>query len=334
MMTALRRKALLLKLPDDEASVVTDRYIMQTFGRFAVVVGLILALGACAETELAVHTAKQITTADSTPSGGHYKVGNPYQVAGTWYYPQEDYKYEETGIASWYGPGFHGRKTANGEIFDQNALTAAHRTLPLPSVVQVTNLQNGRSITLRVNDRGPFSKNRIIDVSRKAAQLLGFEAGGTAKVRVTILPAESQRAAGLMEGGDGGAGPPPAVPVEAVMVQSLSDSDELAAAPSSSESRRQTARLPSDAAMGGLQQGQPEYSLIFVQVGAFGSLHNAERLRARISSLGSVKVSEKKTGSTYLFRVRVGPIDSVDDADRLVSRLHANDFTDAQIVLE
>jgi len=128
---------------------------------------------------------------------GIYKVGQPYQINGTWYYPAEDFEYDETGIASWYGEAFHAKTTANGEIFDLNGLTAAHKTLPMPSIVQVTNLENGRSLKLRVNDRGPFVRGRIIDVSRRAAQLLGFEEQGTAKVRVQILVPESIQVAAI-----------------------------------------------------------------------------------------------------------------------------------------
>jgi rare lipoprotein A len=120
-----------------------------------------------------------------------YIVGQPYQIAGTWYYPKEDWSYDETGIATWYGEQFQGRSTADGEIFDLKSLTAAHRTLPLPVVVRVTNLGNGRSLKLRVNDRGPFADDRIIDVSRHAARLLGFERSGVAKVRVEIDVADS-----------------------------------------------------------------------------------------------------------------------------------------------
>src|SRR6185503_16233584 len=114
------------------------------------------------------------------------------------YYPQEDYNYDETGVASYYGGeaqgvNFHGRMTANGETYDMNALTAAHQTLPMPSLVRVTNLDNGRAIVLRVNDRGPYARGRVIDVSRRAAQLLGFEGKGTASVRVQILADESRQ---------------------------------------------------------------------------------------------------------------------------------------------
>src|SRR5271165_5820719 len=134
----------------------------------------------------------------SYPEGrgvGTYRVGEPYEIKGVWYYPALDYNYDRTGVASWYGEQFEGRLTANGEIFDLNDLTAAHTTLPMPSIVQVTNLENGRSLQLRVNDRGPFVGGRLIDVSRRAAQLLGFESRGTTLVRVTVLKDESIAAA-------------------------------------------------------------------------------------------------------------------------------------------
>lgn len=124
--------------------------------------------------------------------GGIYKVGNPYQIAGRWYYPKEDYNYSETGMASWYGEDFNGKMTANGERYNMNTLTAAHRTLPLPCIVKVTNLQNGRSIIVRVNDRGPYVKDRIIDLSKHGAQLLGYMGQGTTKVKVEILAKESK----------------------------------------------------------------------------------------------------------------------------------------------
>ena len=122
----------------------------------------------------------------STPSP-HYKVGNPYQVGGRWYYPKHDPDYEAVGVASWYGRDFHGRPTANGEIYDMNRMSAAHTTLPLPSIVEVTNLENGRKIKVRVNDRGPFARGRVIDMSRAAARRLGFEQNGLARVRVRYV---------------------------------------------------------------------------------------------------------------------------------------------------
>ncbi len=139
-----------------------------------IAMALLLALTACA------------TPQRQTPAP-HYKVGKPYQVNGHWYYPEEDPDYERTGIASWYGREFHGRRTANGEIYDMTRLSAAHTTLPLPSMVEVKNLENGRKLVVRVNDRGPFARGRLIDLSREAARRLGFEQQGTARVRVRYL---------------------------------------------------------------------------------------------------------------------------------------------------
>lgn len=117
----------------------------------------------------------------------HFKVGAPYRINGNVYRPRLVSEYEVVGVASWYGRAYHGRLTSNGEVFDMNAFTAAHPTLPLPSLVEVTNLRNGRSMVLRVNDRGPFIKNRVIDLSRAAAGALGFERDGLARVHVRFL---------------------------------------------------------------------------------------------------------------------------------------------------
>ena len=119
--------------------------------------------------------------------GGTYRVGKPYTVAGRVYVPEEDTEYRAEGMASWYGDDFHGRLTANGEIFDMGSLTAAHPTLPMPSYARVTNLRNGKSLIVRVNDRGPYHGNRLIDVSNKAAELLDFRGNGVARVRVEYV---------------------------------------------------------------------------------------------------------------------------------------------------
>src|SRR6478752_3369720 len=122
---------------------------------------------------------------DPVPKGGGtYRVGKPYSVAGRVYVPEEDADYRAEGMASWYGDDFHGRLTANGEVFDMGALTAAHPTLPMPCYARVTNLSNGKSLIVRVNDRGPYHGNRLIDVSNKAAELLEFKGNGVARVRV------------------------------------------------------------------------------------------------------------------------------------------------------
>ncbi len=133
-------------------------------------------------------SARLIEPGEQVPKGGGvYRVGSPYVVGGRVYVPQEDPNYNAVGLASWYGEDFHGRATANGEIFDDDALTAAHPTLPLPSYVRVTNLSNGHSLIVRVNDRGPYHGNRIIDVSMRAAHLLGFTNRGLAWVRVQYV---------------------------------------------------------------------------------------------------------------------------------------------------
>jgi rare lipoprotein A len=159
----------------------------------AAVAAMGLALGGCG----------LVPTPFSHSATSHptYKIGAPYTVNGVTYYPRVDYGYDKVGMASWYGEQFEGRHTANGEVFDLNELTAAHTTLPLPTIVEVINLDNNRSLRIRVNDRGPFARGRIIDLSRRAAQLLGFERSGTARVRVRVLKDESMRAAALAQRG-------------------------------------------------------------------------------------------------------------------------------------
>jgi rare lipoprotein A (peptidoglycan hydrolase) len=130
--------------------------------------------------------------AENKKQGGYYKVGTPYKIAGITYYPEKYDNFEEVGLASWYGAEFDGKATANGEIYHMQDFTAAHRTLPLPSMVKVTNLSNGKSVVVRVNDRGPFASNRVIDVSERAAEKLGFKGRGTTTVKVQFLKDETR----------------------------------------------------------------------------------------------------------------------------------------------
>ena len=156
-----------------------------------------LALANCANSNIAGRidpkygvsaSARVVEPGQPVPKGGGvYRVGKPYVVGGREYVPQENVHYSAVGMASWYGDDFHGRYTANGEIFDMNSLSAAHPTLPLPSYVRVTNLANRRSIMVRVNDRGPYVGNRVIDVSVKTAKLLGFYGDGLARVKVEYI---------------------------------------------------------------------------------------------------------------------------------------------------
>ena len=169
---------------------------MTTFARRArfAILALALAAGACSS-----------TGGIPGPTGRPYKayiIGEPYQVNGRWYRPHEDFSYDRVGIASWYGADYHGRRTANGETYDMNAMTAAHPTLPMPTIVRVTNLDNGRSALIRINDRGPFAEGRIIDMSRAGARALGFERKGLARVRVQVMREATlrlKRAAGLAD---------------------------------------------------------------------------------------------------------------------------------------
>jgi len=138
--------------------------------------------------EYGVEASPRVTTDKDVPKGGGREmVGKPYKVAGKWYTPTEDPGYDKSGLASWYGPNFHGRKTANGEVYDQYHISAAHPTFPLPSYARVTNKKNGHSVIVRVNDRGPFAHGRIIDLSSKAADLLAMKGDGVAAVRVQYV---------------------------------------------------------------------------------------------------------------------------------------------------
>src|SRR5712691_247061 len=309
-----------------------------------------------------------------------------YQVKGVWYTPRADYSYDETGLASWYGPGFDQQLTADNEIYDMNQLSAAHKTLPLPSVVQVTNLQNGRALQLRVNDRGPFIDGRLIDLSRRAAQLLGFEGVGTAPVRVRIMKDESIQVAEAAMRGDTGhvllaqvpqttrtepllgprreaapvtqlaaAGPPslraseviaaplPAAPPPAAVAQAEPASSSSPPSPSGSRRYWPSLIAPAHAetlhqAAASAQRPVPvaakKAGRIFVQAGAFAMPENAQRVRARIASLGSVEVVPTSGSGTALYRVRLGPVASEAAAERLLSRVVGSGYPGARVVAE
>jgi rare lipoprotein A len=306
---------------------------------------------------------------------GTYTVGSPYEINGVWYYPAVDYNYDRTGIASWYGPDFDGKYTANGEIYDMNQLTAAHTTLPLPSIVEVTDLQNGRSLQLRLNDRGPFVDGRLIDVSRRAAQLLGFETQGTAPVRVRILKEESIAAAEAamrnspivvaeMGGTAAAAGPsvaapPPAsalvgtAPAEVTAPGAISPSAIAAASPlpivpapmaPAVGPQSAAAAAPEIVAGASFARKMPPSSSrnaaalvgplgrLYIQAGAFSVRDNARRVEARVASLGSVEVTTASVNGIELYRVRLGPVENADEADRLLARVVDSGYPGARIV--
>ncbi len=295
------------------------------------VAGWLAGLAGCAPTELAVDTAKQVQQTPGamprTEYGGYYKVGKPYQVSGKWYYPAVDYALDETGIASWYGPKFHGKTTANDEIFNQWALTAAHRTLPMPSFVRVTNLENGRGLVLRINDRGPFARDRIIDVSRRAAQLLGFERQGTARVRVQIIPELSRQAASRAQGGIGVAADdatPVAGPITARRDLSKPNVNRQALAPPD---------VPAAAVAPSLAAAQPmAVSGLFVQAGSYSLYENARRAHDLLMDLGPVEVSQVVVRGRDWYRVRLGPYATAGEGRRILQQVQRFGFGDARLI--
>jgi len=254
----------------------------------------------------------------------NYKIGAPYQVAGVWYYPREDYGYIEDGVASWYGDDFHGRPTANGEVFDMNAMTAAHRTLPMPSLVRVTNLDNGRSTLLRINDRGPFVNNRIIDVSRVAASELGFLNAGTANVRVEILAEESRQLAAVGHTAALSADErADAAPVTRVASESLGAPGSVA--PTIAETTPTvTGRVaPSTPAIPGQ---------LFVQAGSFMFFENANKMAAQLAWLGPTRIVQAEVQGVPYHRVLLGPINDSDAATMLLDRVTRAGVQNAAIV--
>ncbi|MDB5686430.1 MAG: septal ring lytic transglycosylase RlpA family lipoprotein [Rhizorhabdus sp.] len=238
------------------------------------------------------------------------KVGKPYQVAGIWYYPMDDQDYDEVGLASWYGAQFHGGRTANGEVFDMDRVGAAHKTLPLPSYVEVTALDTGRVVLVRINDRGPFVANRIIDLSRRTAQFLGIERAGVSRVRVRrVFPSDADRLA-LRSGK-----PASARPNAGGSELATSNARFAARAPDPKAPPRIAAAIP-DAAVpvGGF----------FIQVAAMGDRAKAEDiaefLAGRVEPVGA------------LWRVRMGPYRSEEDAMTALAQVQRQGYQDARLV--
>jgi rare lipoprotein A len=277
------------------------------------------------------------------PNAGVYKIGNPYQIEGTWYYPREQPDYDETGVASWYGPTFYGHRTANGEPFDAAGLTAAHRTLPMPVNVRVTNLENGKSLILRVNDRGPFAKGRILDVTERAAKLLGFYANGSARVRVTFVSR-----------GDlpNGQPPPSETPVEVASAVHAAPAGKVdvgtldtvpgatVAAPTRMTQLPQARPTPSsiEDLISTQPTGQvttvavPRVTHLYVQVGAFNIYADARRIRAHLGN--GLAISTIERNRQKLYRVRSGPYDQLADADRALATFNRLGSSDARIVVD
>jgi rare lipoprotein A len=294
-----------------------------------VAVAALLWLSAC--------TGLQSGKSVDDKSSGRYKVGEPYQIKGVWYYPAADFNYDETGIASWYGPGFHGKTTANGERYDQEALTAAHRTLPMPSVVRVTNLENGRSIMVRVNDRGPFANGRIIDMSSRGAELLGFRRQGTAKVRVEIMETESRQLAAIARSEPRPASErPKAAPVAVVTAETLSGDPapvNTVGTTASDAAPQSTVQVASVQTSTEVTQYPVSPSAIFVQAGAFTQRANANRLAKNLAPHGEVHIQPAMVGGTQFYRVQLGPMASVSQADSVLAKLIENGYTGSRVVV-
>lgn len=303
--------------------------------------GLIVAvmLSACADTRGPASSSATARDTPANPNGvGRYKIGKPYQIMGTWYQPEENFGYEEEGMASWYGRQFHGRHTANGEVYDMNDMTAAHRTLPLPSVVQVTNLDNGRTVKLRVNDRGPFARGRIIDVSRQAAQELGFKNKGVTRVRVEIVADESRALAG--QGGSGGRmsnsvaevglTPDPAVAAlnrkQLATTQSIRPARHVRVTPVAAPATASVAVVAPVPARTGTRT--------YIQAGSFADPNNAHRVRSRLSGLGPVEVRELRVGGQGFYRVRVGPLPTDRQAEQVLAEVIRAGYPTSRIVSE
>lgn len=273
--------------------------------RYLLLVGSLLMLNACASGLSATGSQKNVFSSENCA----YKVGKPYKVLGAWYYPEEDFNYSEVGVASWYGKDFHAKYTANGEIYDMNTLTAAHRTLPLPSIVKVTNLENGRSVILRVNDRGPFAKSRIIDISKHGAQILGFQNKGTTKVRVELMPEESKKLRdAILNNKD------ITIPIKQPNQKTI----QIASQP-----------LPKLATSSPKANSQGHY---FVQAGSFSQQNIAEDLGRKLSEFGSSNTIPADVKGKRYYRVRLGPYAKEADAEATLTKVQAYGVSTATVI--
>ena len=314
---------------------------------------LLLLLAGCSTAELTVDLikkskkrAQQVEIAKAVEEGAItanpvYKIGNPYQVGGVWYYPERDLAYDETGIGSWYGDEFAGRLTANGEIFDPDMVTAAHKTLPMPSVVRVTNLDNGKSLVVRINDRGPFVAGRIIDLSREAARLIGYRDQGIARVRVQVLAEQTLRLEKLAKDGNfteitGDVSAMPTVAaVEQPEVSMTATSSSGKTVDSDVEDDNVSAlELLARSRVGEVITVAPIETQIWVQVGAFYAEANASNVLAKVEDVGAGQVSPVDVSGQTLHRVRIGPLDSVEAADRALDGVIGLGFSGARIVVD
>ena len=330
-----------------------DRGQIVRTGRWAIVLLGAASLTACMTPEYAVRApgarVAPAPYAQAHPApAGRYKTGDPYQVGGIWYVPHEQPHYDETGIASWYGDAFQMKATANGEIFDLNQFSAAHTTLPLPSMVEVTNLDNGRKLTVRVNDRGPFVGGRIIDLSQAAARELGYDRQGTTRVRVRYVgPAP-------LGGPEAGVRYAKASPPAFGPSARPADEDIFAATPAAQAAPGVQAApaplvaratpvsvstltpLPAarPAASRGLQieVRAPPDQTYRIQAGAFSDQAKARRVADQLSAQGVASIEPFDRQGQTLYRVMLpGPADEAE-AYALRDKVAAIGFGDARVI--
>jgi rare lipoprotein A len=281
---------------------------------------LLLLVAACASQPKRPVVQTPAPPAGPTAPGG-VKIGKPYQVFGRTYVPADDRSYDEVGIASWYGPTFHAKATATGEIYNQDDVTAAHKTLPMPSWVEVTNLDNGRKLVVRVNDRGPFVDGRIIDLSRRSAQLLGVDGPGLARVRVRrVFPegdwARNQEARPLVI-----ARAPVPQPAPALVSPPVPAPAETFATAGAAPSPVRVDLPPAPAAT-------PAAAGSFIQVAALSDEGRARALASVLADFGPAAAVPAPNG---LWRVRIGPLPP-ERAPRLLGDVQAAGYADARIV--
>ncbi len=320
--------------------MITLRHVTKAIGLAL----MLLLLPGCTSMELAFDLYKKQTREaaedEVVVAAPRYKVGNPYKVAGIWYYPERNLTYDETGIGSWYGDEFAGKLTANGEIFDPELVTAAHKTLPMPSVVRVTNLDNGKSLVVRINDRGPFVAGRIIDLSREAARRIGYKDNGLARVRVQVLAEQSLRLEKLAKNGEfpsiGGV-PTTAMPeVEAAAkpTVNLTATSNTGRSAYSSNNGQSALDLLSQSRVGEVMTVAPVTTQIWVQVGAFHSESSAASVLAQVETVGNGEVSSMSKAGQTLHRVRLGPVQTVSEADKLLDGVVKIGFSGARIIVD
>ncbi len=268
------------------------------------------------------------------PGAVHAVLGAPYQADGLWHYPRDFSHYRRTGLAVVIPPG-HGAATLDGEAFHQDGLSAQSQVLKLPSLVRVTNLANGRSLTVRVNDRGPAQPGRVLAVTRKVAALLGIHANGVAEVRVRLLAVRSAALRASLAQGHGA--PAHAVPVGDVQASSLAPPPGAAgqAGPvQGAVTATNAGHLPNVATglSGIVRQGQPDPGPLYVEIPGFGSVDGAAGIRARLGAMAGAIVPQTKGGQT-LFAIMLGPYGSVAAADAALQATSAQGVADPEITV-